>query len=150
MLRKGKLNLSFLKIKRSCLYLMFSKADKITKFIEEKNCLIVRVLNNMTDQFQPLDLKVKVHAKEFLKIKFEFWYAQQITNQLEGGTSLYYVQVPLKLSVIKPIQVKWLLGIYDHLRNTSDTIIKKFIMAGIKDALKMELPLEDRFGDLDA
>ena len=104
----------------------------------------------MTDQFQPLDLKVKVHAKEFLKIKFEFWYAQQITNQLEGGTSLYYVQVPLKLSVFKPIQVKWLLGIYDHLRNTSDTIIKKFIMAGIKDALKMELPLEDRFGDLDA
>ena len=104
----------------------------------------------MTDQFQPLDLKVKVHAKEFLKVEFEFWYAQQITNQLGGRTSLYYVQVPLKLSVIKPIQVKWLLGIYDHLRNTSDTIIKKFIMAGIKDALKMELPLEDRFGDLDA
>ena len=150
MLRKGKLNLSFLKIKRSYLYLMFSKADKVTKFIEEKNCLIVRVLNNMTDQFQPLDLKVKVHAKEFLKVEFEFWYAQQITNQLGGRTSLYYVQVPLKLSVIKPIQVKWLLGIYDHLRNTSDTIIKKFIMAGIKDALKMELPLEDRFGDLDA
>ena len=123
--------------------------DKVTKFIEENNCVIVHVPNNMTDHFQPLDLNVNGHAKEFLKGKFECWYAQQITNQLEGGSSVYDVQVPWKLSVIKPIHAKWLLSLYDHLANSSDTIIKGFAMAGIKDALMMELPLEDPFADLD-
>ena len=45
---------------------------------------------------------------------------------------------------------KWLLDLYDHLRNSSDTIIKGFTMAGIKDVLMMELPLEDLFADFDA
>ena len=48
--------------------------------------------------------------------------------------------------VIKPIHV-WLLGLYDHLRDNSDTIIKRF--AGIKYALVMELQLEDPLADLD-
>ena len=111
---------------------------KVTKFIEENNCVIVHVPNNMTDQFQPLDLNVNGHAKEFLKGKFECWYAQQITNQPEGGSSVYGVQVSLKLSVIKRIHAKWLLGLYDHLRNSSDATIKGFAMAGIKDALMMD------------
>ena len=77
--------------------------------------------------------------KEFLKGKFECWYAQQITNQPEGGSSVYNVQIPWKLSVIKPIHPKWLLSLQDHLRNSSDTIIKGFAMAGIKDELVIEL-----------
>lgn len=104
----------------------------------------------MTAEFQPLDLNVNSHAKEFLKAKFECWYAQQITNQLEGGSSLYDVQVPLKLLVIKTIRAKWLLDLYDHLKNGLDTIIKGIAIAGIKDALVMELPLEDSFPHLDA
>ena len=97
-----------------------------------------------------MDLNVNGHAKEFLKGKFECWYAQQITNQLEGGSSVYDVQVPSKLLVIKPIHAKWLLGLYDHLENNSDTVIKGFARAEIKDALVMELQLEDPFADLDA
>ena len=123
--------------------------DKVAKFIEENNGVIVHVPNNLTDPFQPLDLNVNDHAKEFLKGKFE-WYAQQITNQLEGGSSVYDVQVSLKLSVIKPVHAKWLLSLHDHLRNSSDTIIKRSAMAAIKDPLMMELPLEDPFSDLDA
>ena len=45
---------------------------------------------------------------------------------------------------------KRLLGLYGHERNSSDTNIKGFAMAGIKDTLMMELPLEDPFADLDA
>ena len=62
----------------------------------------------------------------------------RITNQPAGGSSVYDVQVPLKLSVIKRIHAKWLLGLYDNLRNSSDTTIKGFAMAGIKDALMMD------------
>ena len=123
--------------------------NKVTKFRKENNCVVVHVPNNMSDQFQLLNLNVNGHAKEFLKGKLECWYAQQITNQLEGGRSVYDVQVPLKLSVITPIHAKWLLGLYDHLSNSSDTIIKGIAMARVKGALMMELQLEDPFADLD-
>ena len=105
--------------------------------------LIVWLIN-----FNPLDLNVNGHTKEFLKGKFECWYDQQITNQSERWSSVYDIQVTLKLSVIKPIHTKWLLGLYDQLRNSSDTIINWFAMDGIKDVLMMELPLEDPFADL--
>ena len=49
--------------------------DKVTRFIKANNCVIVHVPNNMTDQFQPSDLNVNGDAKEFLKGKFECWYA---------------------------------------------------------------------------
>ena len=85
--------------------------DKVTKFIGENDCVLVYVPSNMTDQFQPLDLNVKGHAKEFLKKKFECWYAKQVTDQIDRGSSVYDVNVPLKLSIIKPIHVKWLIGL---------------------------------------
>ncbi len=123
--------------------------EQVNKLIEENDCVIVHVPNNMTDHFQPLDLNVNGHAKEFLKSKFECWYAQQVTDQINSGSTVYDVNVLLKLSIIKPIHARWLLGLYDHLRNSSDTIIKAFEMAGIKDSLTMELPSEDPFADLD-
>ena len=43
--------------------------------------------------------------------------------------------------VVKPLR---------PLKDRSGTIIKGFAMAGIKDALVMELPVEDTFADLDA
>ena len=93
--------------------------NKVTKFIEENNCVIVLVPNDMTDQFQPLDLSVNGQVKEFLKGKFECWYAQQIANQFEGGSSMCGAQGSLKLLVIKPIRAKWLSGLYDYLGNNS-------------------------------
>ena len=124
--------------------------NKVTKFIEENNFVFVHVPNNVTDQFQPLDLNVNDHTKEFLKEKFECWFAQQITDQLKGGSSVYDVQVPLKLKVIKLIHAKWLLEFYDQFRNSSDSIIKGIAMAAIKEALVMKLLLEDPFADLDS
>ena len=41
--------------------------DKVVSPIEENNCIIIYVTNNLTDQFQPLDLKVNGQAKQFLK-----------------------------------------------------------------------------------
>ena len=124
--------------------------NKVTKFIEENDCMIVYVPNNMTNQFQPLDLNVNGNAKEFLKKKCKCWYAKQVSDQIDCGSGICDVNVPLKLSIIKPIHAKWLIGLYDHLNNSSDTIIKGFTMAGIKDALEKELPSEDPFADLDS
>ena len=124
--------------------------EKVASVIEENNCVIIYVPNNLTDQFQLFDLNVIGHSKQFLKKKFGCWYSQQICHPLEDRTNVYDVQVPFKLSIIKPIHAKWLLGLYEHLRNSSEAIIKGFEMAGIKEAPEMEFPSEDSFADLDS
>ena len=47
--------------------------EKITTIIEENNCVIIYVLNNLTDKFQTLDFNVNGQAKRFLKSKLECW-----------------------------------------------------------------------------
>ena len=107
--------------------------------------MLVHVPSNMTHHFQPLDLNVNGQAKEFLKNKFECWYAKQVTDQIDSGSNVYDV----KLLIIKPIHGKWLLGLYDHLKSSPTMIIKGFEMAGIKEALEIRLPSADSFADLE-
>ena len=68
--------------------------EKVTPIIEENNCVVIYVLNNLTDQFQPRDFNVNGQTKQFLKKKFECWYSEQISHQLEDGTNIYDVQCP--------------------------------------------------------
>ena len=56
--------------------------------------------------------------------------------------------MPLKLSIIKLIHAKWILGLYDHLQNSSEAILQGFEMVDIKDTLEIEFLLEDP--DLDS
>ena len=121
----------------------------VTELIEENNCVLVYVPPNMTNYFQPLDLIVNGPAKQFLKTKFEEWYAREIEAELNRGVDIYSVDVPRKLSTMKPVQTKWLIGLYDYLWNSHEMIMKGFDMAGIGDALKGELEPEDPFNDLD-
>ena len=107
------------------------------------------VPNNMTHCFQPLDLTVNAVAKHFLKDKFELWYANEVKKQLDERTEVYEIDIPLKLSILKPIHGRWLLGLYDHLRNNKEIIINSFKSAGITQAVTQELPDEDPFADLD-
>ena len=58
------------------------------------------------------------------------------------------INVPLKLSIIKPIHAQWMIGLYDYLRNNKEMIIKSFKMAGIKEAMEIDLPSENPFEDL--
>ena len=50
--------------------------EKVTSTIEENNCVITYLPNNFSNQFQLLDLNVNGQEKQFLKKKFEYWYAQ--------------------------------------------------------------------------
>ena len=103
----------------------------------------------MTHYFQPLDLTVNAVAKHFLKDKFELRYANEVKKQLDEGTEVYEIDIPLKLSILKPTHERWLLGLYDHLRNNKEIIINSFKSAGITQAVTQELPDEDPFADLD-
>ena len=122
----------------------------IKEYIEENDCVIVYVPNNMTHYFQPLDLTVNAVAKHFLKDKFELRYANEVKKQLDEGTEVYEIDIPLKLSILKPIHGRWLLDLYDHLRNNKEIIINCFESTGItEEAVTQELPDEDPFADLD-
>ena len=120
----------------------------IKEYIEENDCVIVYVPNNMTHYFQPLDLTVNAVAKHFLKDKFELRYANEVKKQLDEGTEVYEIDIPLKLSILKPIHGRWLLGLYDHLQNNKEIIINGSESAGITEAANQELPDEDPFADL--
>ena len=151
MLRKGKLSLSSLKIKRPCIYLMFSKAKSPIKLLNLSKRIILWLYTSLIIRLINFNhwTKRKRPRERVFKGKVWILVCSVDYNQFEGGSSAYDAQVPLKLSVIKLIYTKWLLGLYDHLRNSSDTIIKWFAMDGIKDKLMMELLLEDPFGELD-
>ena len=101
----------------------------------------------MTRYFQPLDLTVNGVAKTFLKEKFGNWYVSEVTKQLSSGSDIYSVDVKLQLTIL-PIHAKWLISLYDHLRNRPELIKKGFEQSGINDALDIELETEDPFQDL--
>ena len=89
-------------------------------------------------------------AKHFLKDKLELWYANEVKKQLDERTEVYEIDIPLKLSILKPIHGRWLLDLYDHLRNNKEIIINCFESTGItEEAVTQELPDEDPFADLD-
>ena len=74
------------------------------------NYVYVFVPKNLTNRFKPLDLNVNGQAKQFLKWKFESWYADQVTKEIEKGTDVYYVTIETKLSVVKPLHARWLIS----------------------------------------
>ena len=83
-----------------------------------------------------------------MKDKFGSWYAGEVSKQLNSGAGIYAVDVKLQLSVLKPIHARWLISLYDHLRNQTQLIVKGFEQAGINDAFTIELEQEDPFADL--
>ena len=92
--------------------------ENIKEYIEENDCVIVHVPNNMTHYFQSLDLTVNAVAKHFLKDKFKLCHANEVKKQLDEGTEIYEINILLKLSILKPIHRRWFLGLYDHLQTT--------------------------------
>ena len=87
-------------------------------------------------------------AKKFLNGKFSDWYSTQIMKQLKEGVPAHNIKIDLSLTKIKPIHGMWLIGLYDHLRNQQDVIVRSFFKAGVEEALTMDMPSDDPFSDL--
>ena len=100
------------------------KTRKVLDLIEANHCVNVYVPANLTHVFQVLDLTINGVAKSFLTRKFGERYAEQVTQQMAKGIDVYDVKVDTNLTVMKPVHAKWLVGLYDHLRNSSDLILK--------------------------
>ena len=91
---------------------------------------MVPVIHNMTNYFQPLDLKVNRSCQLFHQNNAQIWYAEQVQPQIFKGIAPERVSIGLKISLVKPIHTKWVNQYYDYIRTNKD--IKKW-MAQIWD-----------------
>ena len=117
--------------------------------IDENHCFTVFAPANLTHVFQPLDLAINGVAKSFLKSKFSVWYSKEIEKALDKRQDIHEVKVGTKMTVMKPIHVQWILGLYDCLRSDVELTKKSFKEAGITSAIEEEIEPVDPFKDLD-
>jgi len=103
--------------------------EDILKLLDTKNIDVVIIPANCTDRLQPLDLSINKAAKEFLRGKFQEWYAMQIFNQRQG--KIEKKPVDLRLSKVKPMGARWMVSLHDHLKAKPDMIRDAFKAAGI-------------------
>ena len=111
--------------KGQCIEGIFQKLD-------ENNILYIIVPPNTTDKLQPLDLSVNKPAKDFVKERFQSWYAGIICKQLQDKIE---EPVDLRLSIMKPLAAQWIIEMYSYFQSHPDIIRNGFRAAGICDSL---------------
>ena len=77
-----------------------------------------------------MDLSVNKAAKEFMRSRFREWYATQVQKQLDEGAS-QISPVDLRMSIMKPLGVRWLVSLYDYIKEHNSLILNGFKAAGI-------------------
>ena len=100
----------------------------ILKLLDTNNIDVVIIPPNCTDRLQPLDLSVNKPAKEYLRDKFQNWYASQIQRQLQAGKQ---EPVDLRLSLVKPLGAKWMVDFHYYLKSKPEIVSNGFKAAGI-------------------
>ena len=108
--------------------------ESFLDFMEANNVIVVEVPPNCTDRLQPLDLSINKPVKDFLKRKFQSWYADNIAQQLKDSKAIK--PVDLRLALMKPLSAKWIIEAVADIEQRKEVIINGFHHAGIFDALK--------------
>ena len=113
---------------------------KYTHFTPE-----VIVPSNCTGVLQPLDLSVNKPLKDHLRSKFQSWYSDQVSNQMDDGNN---IEVDMKLTMMKPLSAMF---VYDYLRNKSGIVRDGFVEVGICEVVgEAESDCDsDAFADID-
>ena len=104
--------------------------DKAAKLCRKNNCALSIVPHNLTNKFQLLDITVNKPAESFIKDKYNMWYTEQVTKQLNEGKSPADVEVSLNFSEIKPLRAKWIYEMYEYLRGCSDLVLNDLNQRG--------------------
>ena len=128
--------------------------DKVLDHFKENNIATVFVPANMTGQLQPLDLTVNGYAKKYCNKKFNEWYMEQITKQLDSGKPIDEIEVKLQLTTLKPLHAERLTNFYNLMTTSKgkDVILSGWKAAGIIQVIEKgssQLESLDPFKDLD-
>ena len=103
------------------------------------------VPNNMTHIYQPLDLAVNRRCKAFLCKESQNWFEGQVQQQVQNGCEAEQVKVDLRISILKPVQAKWLTSFYGRMQNRPDIAVKGCKSARITKFFATEQQYEDHF-----
>ena len=76
--------------------------------MEEEGVVVVMIPAGTTDRLQPLDVSTNKAAKDFLREKFQHWYAQEVETQLQAGTAENAIKINMGMAVMKEVGAKWL------------------------------------------
>ena len=125
----------------------------VLKLLKKNHILLIKVPNNMTNLFQPLDLTVNSLAKAFMKEKFAQWFASQIRQGLDSNKDIEDIEIKTPLSVLKPLHAQWLIDLYNELTSSEGrkVVINGWRASGIADAIDMgskDLPPLDPFAEI--
>lgn len=111
--------------------------QQVDDVLEQNDILVCRLPPNTTDRLQPMDISVNKPAKNFLKRKFEQWYAEEINNQLqdEDVETATLQPIDLGMPIMKELGAKWLVEMADYIAENPQFIVNGFIRSGITPAL---------------
>ena len=109
--------------------------DKILQLLEDLNIDTVFVPANCSGELQPLDLSVNKPVKDFLRAKFQDWYANEIMGNDQGESAEPLEPVKFPMSRMKPLGAQWLIGMYEHMIAHPEIMKNGFRAAGIVDKL---------------
>ena len=73
-------------------------------------------------------------TKSFISHKYNSWFVNEVSKQFRAGKAAADVKVSLKLFVLKPLHAKWIVGLYNILKNDKEMAINSFRSAGITEA----------------
>ena len=108
----------------------------IKKLCLKNDCELVILPHNLTNKFQPLDISVNQKARKFPPHKFNTWYVDRVSEQLRRGVAPGDVKVSMKLSNLKPLHARWIVEMFDYLKQQNESIVNGFDKAGITEAVK--------------
>ena len=105
--------------------------DQVLSLLIANNVHLLIVPANCTDRLQPLDISVNKAAKEFLRREFQNWYAAQVCHQMQHQEEHALQPVDLSLAVVKPLGARWMMKLYDYMKQQPQIIKNGFVKAGI-------------------
>ena len=121
----------------------------VLNMLKANSICLTKVLANMTNFYQLLDVIVNDYAKLFMKRMFMEWFASKICEVLESGKAPEEIDIKMSLSVLKPLQAGCIIKLYNKMTSLHG---ENVILKGWEKLLSMGtagLPSLDPFDKAD-
>ena len=107
--------------------------ESIYQLLEDNHVYVVSIPANCTHKLQPMDLSVNKSIKDHLKRQFIEWYSSRVYHDKADAEP---TPVDLRLSIMKPLNARWIVNAYGHLKENMNIVINGFKEAGITQILE--------------